>query len=704
MKTRIIAAIIIMCCFTPYLSAQKLSVGYIYPAGGQTGTSVIIEIGGLNLQDATSVLISGEGVKGEIMPKEEIVQKGKKKKRQKLDDQSSPQLADRIQVKVTIDAKAMPGLRDLRLQSSKGVSNKLYFEVGQYPNVLEVPASSQEKPNEVEALPATLCGQVMPGEIDYYAFNAPKGMNLVIAVKGRTLVPYIADAVPGWFQPVIKLTTANGREVAFSDDYRNSVDPVIITRIPEDGKYILSIHDAIFRGREDFNYRIQLGEIPYVNAIYPAAGKIKKKTELTVDGINLPAQKFSYRPMETGYNEVTLRGKEGLISNPVSFFAVEKETTLLTTQQTNVPIGIGENIYGYISKSYQPQRYIIPATKNSFIALEIIGRRNGSLIDGKMKLYSPSGKLVAEADDVEDASQGLMTHHADPVLQYKATANGNYILEVEDLLGKSGTDYHYLIRRHQRLLPFEAFVTPANLTIPRGGTASFKVDMIRKEKTAGALDISIEGFPDGYDVSSLTPSKGSKNWEISITAPLNAKEMTIPLKVIVSSPVKGQQDKALSQIALPADNMMQAFYYTHHIPAAAFVAEIVPSDPFSIELEKEITDIKGKVVTFRLTDDSISIPVRIRREEGFREPIELLLSRKSKQFTLDPVEMQPDETEKVLQIKVNKEFMKKSRNLRIPMNIVGTVKGEIVKKGQRTFQNAKYREMSPGFVLEVSAP
>jgi hypothetical protein len=34
------------------------------------------------------------------------------------------------------------------------------------------------------------------------------------------------------------------------------------------------------------------------------------------------------------------------------------------------------------------------------------------------------------------------------------------------------------------------------------------------------------------------------------------------------------------------------------------------------------------------------------------------------------------------------------------MNIVGTVKGEVVQRGRRRFQNAKYREMTPYFVIK----
>jgi len=243
--------------------SQKMSIGFIYPAGGQAGTTFEIEVGGLNVAQATEVFLSGKGVKAEILKPTE---KNKKPVRRKFDDQSSPQLADRLKIQVTIDKNATPGLRDFRLQSSKGVSNKLTFEVGQYPDIREHDKSSLQKPNVVSQLPATLCGQIMPGERDYFSFEAEKGTTLVAAAKARVFVPYIADAVPGWFQAVITLRNSKGREVAFNDDFRISVDPVIIYEVPENDTYTLMIHDAIFRGREDFNYRIEVGKIPYIQS------------------------------------------------------------------------------------------------------------------------------------------------------------------------------------------------------------------------------------------------------------------------------------------------------------------------------------------------------------------------------------------------------------------------------------------------------
>ena len=51
----------------------------------------------------------------------------------------------------------------------------------------------------------------------------------------------MADAVPGWFQPVMAVYDAHGKEVAYDDDYRFKPDPVIFFEVPKDGEYLL--HD-----------------------------------------------------------------------------------------------------------------------------------------------------------------------------------------------------------------------------------------------------------------------------------------------------------------------------------------------------------------------------------------------------------------------------------------------------------------------------
>lgn len=691
-RSKNILLVILFILLTTPLYAQKLTMGYLFPAGGEVGTTVEIEAGGLNINRATKVLFSHPGIKGVLKPAPEGT---KKKRRRRLNDQSSPQLADKILIQITIDKGVPCGLYDLRLQGPKGVSNKLPFEVASYPNFLENKKSSLNKPNKVEALPAVLCGYVSPGGIDYFRFAGKKGETIVAEVKGRQLVPYIADAVPGWFQPVIKIVDARGREVAYSDDYHHYVDPVIITTLPKDGNYTLMIHDAIYRGRQDFNYRVHLGKIPFVTGRYPAYGVVGKRVKQQMEGVNLGATKTTAKVKKEGYNQLTFTNNIGT-SNAVPFYTLPKGIKLIQNPKEGAWLNLTSAISDSLTSEAKVKRYKIYAERKEPIIVELIGRRNGSRIDAVMRLKNELGEVVATVDDTEDPIQGLMTFHADPVLKYTPKRGEVMILEVEDRHRGHGKDYHYLLRCHKQMASFNAFVSPANITIPSGGTSIFRVDITGKLK--GPANLEIQGLPKGYTTSVLQ-LMSRRRWNVSLTSPKGAPVERVPIEVELEYP--GVDGRTKTKV-LPVDNMTQAFYYTHHIPAAELALDAVEASPYRMSVDFDI----HKEVTFKATDGVIPIKILIDKNPGFNEPVELSLGNKNRLFSLEPISILPEETEKIIEIKLNEtafeRFKKRKKGPFWQMHIVGMVKGEIIQRGRRRFQNAKYSEMTPLFILRLN--
>ena len=693
MKSIKIILTILGALFTTSLSAQKLSLGYLYPAGGQVGTTVEIEAGGLNINKATKVFFSHPGIKGKLEAIEEPV--SEKRKRRRLNDQSSPQLADKVKIRITIADNVPCGLYDLRLQGPKGVSNMLPFEVASYPNFIENKKSSFNKPNKVESTPAVLCGYVTPGGVDYFRFAGNQGDSLVISVKARQLVPYIADAVPGWFQPVIKLMDSRGKEVAYSDDYHHNVDPLIITRLPKTGNYTLMIHDAIYRGRQDFNYRIQVGVIPYVTGRYPAYGVAGKRVKQQLSGVNLGSTKAVVKVKKEGYHNLTYTNKVGT-SNAVSFYALPKGKKLIQYPKGEVELTLTAAIADSLTSESKVKHYKILGNKNEPIIVDLIGRRNSSRIDAVMRLRNRYGRVLAEADDTEDPIQGLMTFHADPVLKYTPKKNEELILEVEDLHRGYGKDYHYLLQRHNQLPSFNAFVSPANITVASGGTAAFRVDITGKLKRPANLEV--KGLPKGFTTSNLNLRAG-RRWDVSITSPKGAAVERFPIEVKLNYPSEnGGRAKA---DVLPVDNMMQAFYYTHHIQAAELALDVTEPSPYRISAGFDINED----IVFSLQDTIIPIKVLIDRDPNFTEPVDLILGKKIGIFSLEPISFMPGETEKTVNIILNQAAMERLKKRKgkptWQMNILGVVKGEFVQQGRRRFQNAKYSEMTPFFQIRL---
>ncbi len=165
----------------------------------------------------------------------------------------------------------------------------------------------------------------MPGDVDRYRFEARKGQQLIVAASARELIPYLADAVPGWFQAVVTLYDVTGRELAYDDDYRFHPDPVLHYEIPKDGEYILEIKDAIYRGREDFVYRVTLGELPFVTSIFPLGGPAGAATTVELKGWNLPMTRVTAQGKDSGKCDlrsviVDLGNHRSSINNQQSFF------------------------------------------------------------------------------------------------------------------------------------------------------------------------------------------------------------------------------------------------------------------------------------------------------------------------------------------------------------------------------------------------
>ena len=232
-------------------------------------------------------------------------------------------IVETVKIQVTISADAAVGHRELRLRTTQGLTNPLVFCVGQLPEITEK-AASNAPGNEVRhettvSLPVTVNGQSMPGGVGIYHFEAKQGQRLAASAAARELMPYIADAVPGWFQATLGLYDADGQEMAYDDESRSNPDPLLSCVIPQDGRYTIQIKDSLFRGREDFVYRVSIGQLPVVTSIYPLGGTAGKPTPVTLSGWNLPTQSVIQDETEKSPGIYPMPVRNNFSSNPVPF-------------------------------------------------------------------------------------------------------------------------------------------------------------------------------------------------------------------------------------------------------------------------------------------------------------------------------------------------------------------------------------------------
>ena len=125
--------------------------------------------------------------------------------------------------------------------------------------------------------------------------------------------------MPGWFQAAAAIRDSHGEELAYHNHYRFHPDPVLYCRIPADGQYVLEIHDALYRGREDFVYRMTIGELPFVTSIFPLGGPAGTHTTVELKGCNLPITKLTVDATDGPAGTICFAHKGKLTSNYVPF-------------------------------------------------------------------------------------------------------------------------------------------------------------------------------------------------------------------------------------------------------------------------------------------------------------------------------------------------------------------------------------------------
>lgn len=502
--------------------------------------------------------------------REEMAEIKEKLANPKNRDRENPQLAEDVKLRITVAADAEAGRRELRLKTNLGLSNPVAFQVGQLPEYSEKEPNNREADTTVFSnLPLVLNGQIMPGDVDRFRLNLTKGQKLVMAVSARELIPYLADAVPGWFQATLSLYDAGGKELAYVDDYRFDPDPVLFYEIPQDGEYILEIKDAIYRGREDFVYRVAVGEFPFVTSIFPLGARVGDAATVKLNGWNLPADelKIDATNKEPGVIPVCVHN-EALVSNTVPFAlgdlpeSLEREPNNREGFAQTIQPGIIVN--GRIDEPGDCDIFKFEGHAGDKIVAEVYARRLMSPLDSALVLSDASGTKLAANDDHEDKAAGLVTHHADSMLTTTLPADGTYYLHIADAQEKGGGAYAYRLRISPPMPDFELRAVPSSLNVRAGATVPITVYAVRKDGFSGDIAVSLTAAPEGFTLTGpeLTADKESVN--LTLKAPPAASRAPITLRLSGRGEVDGQE---VVRKVVPADDMMQAFIYRHLVPA-----------------------------------------------------------------------------------------------------------------------------------------
>ena len=607
-------------------------LAYVYPAGGQAGTTFQVTVGGQFLLTASNAFVTGAGVSATVLEhhrpmnqkdfndlrdrlkalqeKFQATRKGGSgtnvwtaadaAERVQIRDKilqnppnrtANPAMIDTVTIKISIAAAAAAtGDREIRLATPNALSNPLRFCAGTLPEISR-PAARPANPDldkyleklggppapagtpKYEArisLPAMVNGQVMPGGVDRYKFSARQGRQLVIAASARALMPYLADAVPGWFEAVLTVYDAQGRELASDERFHFRPDPVIHFEVPRDGEYTVEIHDSIFRGREDFVYRLAIGELPFVTGIFPLGGRLGEKSSVALTGWNLPEKSLVLHNTEAGITSLT-----GKFFNAVPFavddlpecFEQKPDNSVETAQAVTLPVIIN----GRVGKPGEAGVFKFTGHAGQPIVAEVFARRLDSPLDSFLRLTDADGKQLAFNDDFEDRGAGLDTFHADSYLTATLPADGTYFIHLADTQGRGGPEFAYRLRLVEPQPDFALRVVPSSLGLRAGLSAPLTVFALRRDGFTNAIDLKLKDAPEGFSLSGARLAAGQDKAQFTLKAPPESPEKVVAISIDGHALVGG---KLVTRSAVPAEDMMQAFFYRQLVPSKVLAVAV----------------------------------------------------------------------------------------------------------------------------------
>ncbi|MCA8988379.1 MAG: PPC domain-containing protein, partial [Planctomycetaceae bacterium] len=588
-------------------------LAYLYPAGLMQGATREVVIGGQHLQNVDDVHIEGTGIQVEILgwyrpmtrgvfnnlrmrlneTEEMLRERGEHPtaddiaeaagvtadqlremeifREREADPRRQPneQLEEELTIRLTVSRTATPGKREFRLLTETAMSNPFWLHVGTLYEHDET-EPNHDNPEKIEApLPILVNGQIMPGDEDRFSFYASKGTRLVINAGARDVIPYLADAVPGWFQAILLLSDSNGKTVAHADSFYFSQDPAILYEVPQDDWYTVSIRDSLYRGREDFVYRMTIGELPILTSVFPLGFQAGAETTVQFDGWNLDVTSVDLKTPLRRFNPTYWVSLPQQVGPPLRF-PLQVGTLAESVEQepnddfsTRSIVTRRETINGRIDHPGDHDVFRLETAGR--LIIEVEARRHGSPLDSMLTLVDEHGVVVDSNDDYVDKSLSLLTHHADSHLEAAVSKTKPLYLILTDAQGKGGADFVYRLHIRSPEPDFELRVVPATIIASAGATVPITAFALRRDGFRGAIQVALDDPPDGFELHGGSIPADAESMQMTLRIPDTHLGGRIPLSMSGTGHTP-RGGSTMKRPALPAENMMQAFIWYHLVP------------------------------------------------------------------------------------------------------------------------------------------
>lgn len=374
----------------------------VAPHGLMRGSTAILTLEGRSLAGARSVLFGAPGFSAKVLSVRDLPEDP----RPKFSTAAPIPLGPRQEIKLEVTAapEVEPGLHRFRVETPLGTSNLGVLEVGALKEIQESePNNSLAESQQVE-LPGTLVGSLgWAGDVDSFQFSGKAGRELVFQV--------VAASLGSALRSILVLQDSMGKVLARVGDYSRQRDSVLTFKLLADGKYRLSVSDLERRGGDNYFYRLNAGDFPYLAQVFPLGIRAGETVEVSVKGSNLAeVQKVSVRAPSSaeGWRTIPIRVKTSrgesvnslrlAVGNSPETMEAEPNDDPMQAQPIIPPVTINGRLYGSKKQGLPDADYFrFVARKGQRLTVEVAAARLGSPLDSMLEVLDANGSEIPQA-------------------------------------------------------------------------------------------------------------------------------------------------------------------------------------------------------------------------------------------------------------------------------------------------------------------
>lgn len=426
------------------------------PASAQRGQTVRITFEGKYLEKASEVIASHPGVRGKLV--------------------AEANSRNCVQADVTFPEDTPAGTVKFAVKTPEGQSAELPFILDLFPALAEVEPNDSPRTAQKITLPVTVVGTIsQAGSVDYYRFDADAGQEVGVQI--------VTAAVGSKFDPLLQLIDDTGGVVA------ESTNGLLGYRCDRAGTYALGVRDRQYRGSRDMHYRLHIGCIPIITAVFPLGLQRGTEAEIGVDGVYLGGIRAVRvkAPADAALGSrlpVTMMTPHGRALGEAGVVVGEFPEVISpghAAGQHDVPsaersLPVPGTANGRIELPGTTETWRFTAQKGQHVIVEVNARRLGSPLDSYLEILDASGKPVPRATlrcvaktystfrDHDSSLTGIRLENWSELAVNDYVWVGNELLRVRELPKNPDDDCEFFGLGKQRIAYLDT--TPAY--IPQG--------------------------------------------------------------------------------------------------------------------------------------------------------------------------------------------------------------------------------------------